>query len=254
MGEGGSAHVANGGQVPGEHPVPLVLRGRLEGGPAGPAPGDEGHAVQATHDPDRFIDTATNVQFEVPGGTRIPMTQTTDGHYVVTSEDDDRLVFTLDGGNADFPYIMSDYHLTIVPAGTAGDDWIKGIGTGAYIQSKFEPGMVSVGKRNPNFFKEGRAHFDEVEMLVNRYSVDFQAFCDKDGALCHLHVIPRGPTDRLPPPPKKELSARMDLPFFGIIDMSHARVIRPHGHDDGDGVLIAGLDGSVWSIAVSDTL
>jgi peptide/nickel transport system substrate-binding protein len=61
---------------------------------------------------------------------------------------------------------MSDYHLTIVPAGTSGDDWIKGIGTGAYIQTKFEPGVVSIGKRNPNFFKEGRAHFDEVEMLV----------------------------------------------------------------------------------------
>jgi peptide/nickel transport system substrate-binding protein len=76
------------------------------------------------------------------------------------------VVFTLDGGNADFPFIMSDYHLTIVPAGTAGDDWIKGVGTGAYIQTKFEPGIVSIGKRNPNFFKEGRAHFDEVEMLV----------------------------------------------------------------------------------------
>ena len=84
----------------------------------------------------------------------------------IKADGKDTLVFTLDGGNADFPYIMSDYHLTIVPAGTAGDDWIKGIGTGAYIQTKFEPGIVSVGKRNPNFFKEGRAHFDEVEMLV----------------------------------------------------------------------------------------
>jgi peptide/nickel transport system substrate-binding protein len=76
------------------------------------------------------------------------------------------VVFTLSGGNADFPYIASDYHLTIVPAGTKGDDWIKGVGTGAYSIEKFEPGIVSVGKRNPNFFKEGRAHFDKVEMLV----------------------------------------------------------------------------------------
>ena len=84
----------------------------------------------------------------------------------IKADGKDRLIFTLDGSNADFPYIMSDYHLTIVPAGTSGDDWIKGIGTGAYIQTKFEPGIVSAGKRNPNFFKEGRAHFDEVEMLV----------------------------------------------------------------------------------------
>ncbi|MGD8661616.1 MAG: ABC transporter substrate-binding protein [Desulfobacterales bacterium] len=84
----------------------------------------------------------------------------------IKADSKNTLVFTLDGGNADFPYIMSDYHLTIVPAGTSGDDWIKGIGTGAYIQTKFEPGIVSAGKRNPNFFKEGRAHFDEIEMLV----------------------------------------------------------------------------------------
>ena len=30
------------------------------------------------------------------------------------------VVFTLEGGNADFPYIASDYHLTIFPAGTRG--------------------------------------------------------------------------------------------------------------------------------------
>jgi peptide/nickel transport system substrate-binding protein len=84
----------------------------------------------------------------------------------IKSDGKDTLVFTLDGGNADFPFFMSDYHLTIVPAGTAGDDWMKGIGTGAYILTKFEPGIVSVGKRNPNFFKEDRGHFDEVEMLV----------------------------------------------------------------------------------------
>ena len=31
---------------------------------------------------------------------------------------------------------------------------------------KFEPGVVSIGKRNPNYFKKNRAHFDEVEMKV----------------------------------------------------------------------------------------
>jgi peptide/nickel transport system substrate-binding protein len=76
------------------------------------------------------------------------------------------VIFELSGGNADFPYIASDYHLTIVPAGTKGDDWPKGIGTGAYMMEKLEPGIVSVGKRNPNYFKEGRGHFDKVEMLV----------------------------------------------------------------------------------------
>ena len=33
------------------------------------------------------------------------------------------VVFTLEGGNADFPYVLNDYHLLIAPAGTTGDQW-----------------------------------------------------------------------------------------------------------------------------------
>jgi peptide/nickel transport system substrate-binding protein len=50
------------------------------------------------------------------------------------------VVFTLKGGNADFPFIMSDYHLTIFPAGTT-DIAKNGIGTGGYILESFEPGV-----------------------------------------------------------------------------------------------------------------
>lgn len=39
------------------------------------------------------------------------------------------VVFSLKEGNADFPYLLNDGHLTISPAGTKGEDWQKGIGT-----------------------------------------------------------------------------------------------------------------------------
>ena len=78
-----------------------------------------------------------------------------DGKYTV--------VFTLEGGNADFPSILSDFHFHIVPNGTT--DFSKGIGTGGYILESFEPGVRSFTKRNPNYWKEGRAHFDEVETI-----------------------------------------------------------------------------------------
>jgi len=78
---------------------------------------------------------------------------------------DDTLVFTLKEGNADFPYILSDPHLTIVPAGTSGADWDKGLGTGGYTLIEWEPGFRALTKRNPNYWKEGRAHFDEIETL-----------------------------------------------------------------------------------------
>jgi peptide/nickel transport system substrate-binding protein len=78
-----------------------------------------------------------------------------DGKYSV--------VFALAGGNADFPYLMSDYHLLIVPNGTT--NFNLGIGTGPYVLQNFEPGVSSFSKRNPNYWKEGRAHFDEVEII-----------------------------------------------------------------------------------------
>ncbi|NIQ38026.1 MAG: twin-arginine translocation signal domain-containing protein [Proteobacteria bacterium] len=75
------------------------------------------------------------------------------------------VIFTLKEGDADFPFIMSDPHLPIVPAGTQGPDWEKGIGTGGYILDSHEPGYRAFAKRNPNYWKEGRAHFDEVETI-----------------------------------------------------------------------------------------
>ena len=75
------------------------------------------------------------------------------------------VAFTLNNGNADFPFIMSDYHFSIFPAGTKEDDFEKGIGTGGYILQSWEPGVRVLVKRNPNYWKQGRAHFDEVETL-----------------------------------------------------------------------------------------
>jgi len=80
-----------------------------------------------------------------------------DGKYEV--------VFELNGGSADFPFILGDYHLSICPAGTKDLEWEKGIGTGGYILENWEPGVRSFAKRNPNYWKEDRAHFEEVETL-----------------------------------------------------------------------------------------
>jgi peptide/nickel transport system substrate-binding protein len=75
------------------------------------------------------------------------------------------VVFTLKEGNADFPVTMSDYHIPIVPAGTKGAEWEKGMGTGPFILQAWKPGVRFFAKRNPNYFKEGRPHFDAVEIL-----------------------------------------------------------------------------------------
>ena len=77
----------------------------------------------------------------------------------------DKVVVELESGNADFPFLMSDYHLAIFPAGTKGKEFEKGIGTGGYTLEVWEPGVTAITKRNPNYWKEGRAHFDKVETL-----------------------------------------------------------------------------------------
>ncbi len=75
------------------------------------------------------------------------------------------VIFTLDGGNADFPFIVSDYHLGIMPAVDGKIDPSKGIGTGPYTISEFEPGVRMAFKKYPNYFKSDRAHFDGLVFL-----------------------------------------------------------------------------------------
>jgi len=83
----------------------------------------------------------------------------------MTADGDNRVVFKLATANADFPFIVSDYHLSIRPSVDGVADYNSGIGTGGYILESFEPGVRAKFKRNPNYWKEGRAHFDEVELL-----------------------------------------------------------------------------------------
>ncbi len=72
----------------------------------------------------------------------------------------------LNGGNADFPFLLTDYHLGICPANSDGTiDWRSGIGTGGYILKANDPGVRSFTTRNPNYWKTGFAHFDEVEIV-----------------------------------------------------------------------------------------
>jgi peptide/nickel transport system substrate-binding protein len=69
----------------------------------------------------------------------------------------------LDGGSADLPYVMIDYHMQILPSDGEGNVDVSGNGTGPYILDSFEPGIEAITHRNPNYFKSGMANFDSVE-------------------------------------------------------------------------------------------
>jgi peptide/nickel transport system substrate-binding protein len=78
--------------------------------------------------------------------------------------DGENVVFTLNGGNADFPYVLAEHRLSIMPAKDNGDvDWQSGVGTGPYMLEEYKPGETTRAKRNPNYFRD--TWFDNVELL-----------------------------------------------------------------------------------------
>lgn len=76
------------------------------------------------------------------------------------------MTVTLSAPNASFPSVMSMNPMLMVPAGETNLD--SGVGTGGYVLEVYEPGVKARTVRNPNYWKEGRAHFDAVEMLAIR--------------------------------------------------------------------------------------
>ncbi|MCR9281274.1 MAG: ABC transporter substrate-binding protein [Rhodobacteraceae bacterium] len=82
------------------------------------------------------------------------------------ASDGDSVVFTLDAGNADFPYVVSDYHLPILKSSDGKIDPTSGDGCGPYKVTNFKPGYIAELTRNPNYWKSDRAHFDAVVLMV----------------------------------------------------------------------------------------
>jgi peptide/nickel transport system substrate-binding protein len=73
------------------------------------------------------------------------------------------VIVQLESGNADLPYLMTDYHLVIMPKDS---DLASGIGTGGYKVTEFDPGVRVFAERNENYFKAGRANVASVELVA----------------------------------------------------------------------------------------
>ncbi|MER9420711.1 ABC transporter substrate-binding protein [Mesorhizobium sp. M0306] len=85
----------------------------------------------------------------------------------VEADGDDTVVFKLASGSADFPVMLADWHLAVMPAKSEGGlDWAAKVGTGPFLLEQFEPGVGAKLKRNPNYHKDGKPYLDEVEFIV----------------------------------------------------------------------------------------
>ena len=77
------------------------------------------------------------------------------------------VIFTLANGNADFPFIMSDYHLPILPAQADGTiDPMTRDGCGAYALEELEFGVSARLVRHEGYWKPNVAWFDAIEQIV----------------------------------------------------------------------------------------
>ena len=83
----------------------------------------------------------------------------------IRKDDSHTLVITLDAGNVGFPAVLTDYHVPMMPVVNGELEIMSGMGTGAYKLKSFEPGIRTALERNPNYWKAGAGHFDEVEVL-----------------------------------------------------------------------------------------
>lgn len=78
----------------------------------------------------------------------------------------DEVVITLKNPNADFPYLMADYHLVIQPNG-GKDNPNAGISAGPYKVTIDEPGVRYGGEKFANYWQGDKlGHADQIEIVV----------------------------------------------------------------------------------------
>lgn len=80
--------------------------------------------------------------------------------------DGQNVVFELEAGNADFPFVVSNFHFPILPSENGEVDHKNGIGCGPYSLVSWTPGVSADLSRHKNYWKTDRAHFDAVLLQV----------------------------------------------------------------------------------------
>jgi peptide/nickel transport system substrate-binding protein len=84
----------------------------------------------------------------------------------ITADGENTVVITMARGNADLPWLMTDYHFAICPSNGDGTiDWQSGDGSGPYSIESGDFGIQWALNRHDGWHGEG-AYFDRVEMLV----------------------------------------------------------------------------------------
>jgi len=129
----------------------------------------------------------------------------------IKADGNHRIIVELANPNADFAFLMSDYHLVIGPEGTTGEQWDEGVGTGPFILEDWEPGVRAFTRRNPNYFKEGLPYFDAVETL------------NVADVAARTSALQTGEVDVIEDPDLKTLHLLERLPNINVLEVGGTR-------------------------------
>ena len=112
-------------------------------------------------------DVIASINYHWKEGSKSPAKPLIAGVAEMKADGDYTVVFSLNSGNADFPWLFDTENFLIYPAtADGGIDWQSRAGTGAFILKEYDPGVRAYLERNPNYWKTDRGHADEVELLT----------------------------------------------------------------------------------------
>lgn len=130
----------------------------------------------------------------------------------ITSEGDKKIVFKLAGPNVDFPNILADFRLVIVPAKDGKADRQSHDGTGAYVLKSFEPGQRMLFERNENYWNvDNGGFFDSAEVVI---------IAD---AVARMNALRSGQVDIINQPDLKTLELLKRVGNINVEDVSSGR-------------------------------
>ncbi|WP_334312313.1 ABC transporter substrate-binding protein [Cognatishimia sp. SS12] len=134
----------------------------------------------------------------------------------MTAVSDHELRFDLTAPNADFPFLLSDYHLCIYPAGQIAEAMRQGIGTGLYKVIRFEPGQRALLARVSGHYKDGQAGwFDAVELHAMPDHAQRMAALSK-GQVDAINQLAPGASDHISRTPALALAEVTGSQHFGL--------------------------------------
>ncbi len=119
-------------------------------------------------------------------------------------------VFRLKKSNSELPALLTDMRVNVMPEDGSGGIDFSGVGTGGYVLKSYDPGVRAEATRNPNYWKEGRAHFDAVELIA----------LNDDTA--RLNALRSGVVDIMNRVPSRVVSLVANTPGIRILELPSA--------------------------------